>query len=56
MDREMRKALESLRTTFHIDGYYEGILEFEDMPGYFDELKEFTDLVDLAAPRAAPEA
>ena len=45
----MRKALESLRTTFHIDGYYEGILDF-------DELKEFIDLLDLTAPRAAPEA
>ena len=48
MDREMRKAFDSMRTTFHIDGYYEGILEFEDMPEYFDELKEFIDGVDLA--------
>ena len=56
MDREIRKAFESLRTTFHIDGYYEGNLEFDHMPGYFDELKEFIDLADLAAPRAAPEA
>jgi hypothetical protein len=44
----MRKAFDSLRSTFHTDGYYEGILEFEDMPEYFDELFEFIDQVEQA--------
>jgi hypothetical protein len=47
MDRDMRRAYESLRTTFHIDGYYEGIVEFEDMPDYLDELGEFIDRAEL---------
>lgn len=51
MNREMRRAFQSLRQTFHIDGYYEGILEFEDMPEYFDELKEFIDWVEQALAR-----
>ena len=42
----MRRAFQSLWKTFHIDGYYECILEFEDMPEYFDELEESIDLVD----------
>jgi hypothetical protein len=47
MDRDMRRAYESLRTTFHIDGYYEGIVEFEDMPDCLDELGEFIDRAEL---------
>ena len=48
MDREMRRDFQSLRNTFHIDGYYEGIVEFDDMPEYFDELREFIDRVEQA--------
>ena len=48
MERDMRQAYDSLRQTFHIDGYYEGIVEFDDMPGYFDELEEFIDQVETA--------
>ena len=47
MDREMRRAYESLRSTFHIAGYYEDIVEFEDMPEYFDEIKEFIEQIAL---------
>lgn len=50
----MRMAFQSLGKTFHIDGYYEGILEFEDMPEYFDELQEFIDLVEAEPSREAP--
>ena len=46
MDREMGRAFISLRQTFHIDGYYEGIVEFEDMPSYLAELEEFIDQID----------
>ena len=48
MDREMRRAFIDMRHTFHIDGYYEGIVEFDDMPGYFEELEEFIDQVEVA--------
>jgi hypothetical protein len=27
---------------------YEGIVEFDDMPGYFEELGEFIDQVEVA--------
>jgi hypothetical protein len=52
MDREMRNAFHPLRSTFHIDGYYEGIVEFVDMPQYFQELQDFIDPVDAAPQRA----
>ena len=50
MDREMRRAYNDMRQTFHIDGYYEGIVEFDDMPDYFTELAEFIGQVDAAKP------
>ena len=46
MDRDMRRAYIDMRQTFHIDGYYEGIVEFDDMPRYFDELEEFIETID----------
>ena len=45
MDRNMTKDYIYLRQTFHLDGYYDGIVEFDDMPGYFDELEEFIDSI-----------
>ena len=45
MDRDMRRAYIDMRQTFHIDGYYEGIVEFDDMPRYFDELEEFIETI-----------
>ena len=46
MDRDMRRDYIYMRQTFHIDGYYEGIVEFDDMPGYLDELEEFIETVE----------
>ena len=46
MDRNMSRDFLALRRTFHIDGYYEGIVEFDDMPGYLEELEEFIDQVE----------
>ena len=48
MQREMRRTYNDLWKTFHIDGYYEGIVEFDDMPGYFEELEEFIDQAEVA--------
>ena len=50
MQREMRRTYNDLWKTFHIDGYYEGIVEFDDMPGYFEELEEFIDQVEVTEP------
>ena len=55
MDRDMRRAFIDLRQTFHIDGYYEGIVEFDDMPMYFQELEEFIDRVQAAQTSDGPE-
>ena len=55
MDRQMRKTYADLWKTFHIDGYYDGIVEFDDMPGYFDELEEYIDQVEGAEAPATPE-
>ena len=46
MSREMVRAYVYIRQTFHIDGYYEGIVEFDDMPRYLDELEEFIESVE----------
>lgn len=46
MGREMVRAYVYIRQTFHIDGYYEGIVEFDDMPRYLDELEEFIESVE----------
>ena len=48
MQREMRRTYNDLWKTFPIDGYYEGIVEFDDMPGYFEELEEYVDHVEVA--------
>ena len=55
MDREMRRAYNDMRQTFHIDGYYNGIVEFDDMPDYFAELDEFIGQVDAAEPSDGEE-
>jgi hypothetical protein len=44
----MRRAYAELWKTFHIEGYYEGIVEFDDMPENFQELREFIDSVEAA--------
>ena len=50
MDRDMRRAYVDMLQTFHMDGYYDGIVEFDDMPRYLDELEEFID--NIAASRS----
>lgn len=48
MGRDMVRGYVYIRQTFHIDGYYEGILEFDDMPRYLDELEEFIESIESA--------
>lgn len=49
MNRDLRRAYIDMRQTFHIEGYYEGIVEFEDMPRHFDELEEFIQGIESSA-------
>ena len=49
MDRDMRKEYIVIRQTFHINGYYEGIVEFDDMPRNFEELEEFIQRLEASA-------
>ena len=48
MGRDLRRAYIEMRQTFHIFGYYEGIVEFDDMPRYFDELEEYIRDIERA--------
>ena len=49
MGRDMRRAYIEMRQTFHVDGYYEGIVEFDDMPRYFSELEEYIESIESFA-------
>ena len=53
MNREMRKSYSSLWKTFHGDGYYEGIVEFDEMPERFDELEEFIEAIESSVGQGA---
>ena len=52
MDREMRRAYSEFWKTFHVDGYYEGIVEFDEMPERFDELEEFIEAIESSIGQA----
>ena len=51
MDRELRRSYNGLWKTFQVDGYYEGIVEFDEMPERFEELEEFIDAIEASAGR-----
>ena len=46
MDRAMRVAFLEMRETFHIDGYYEGTVGFDEMSRYLDELEEYINAIE----------
>ena len=46
MNRELRRAYIEMRQTFHIFGYYDGIVEFDDMPRHFSELEEYINDIE----------
>jgi hypothetical protein len=43
MERDMSREFIYMRQTFHVDGYYGGIVDFDHMPLYLDELEEFIE-------------
>ena len=49
MSRDMRRNYDSLWKTFHVDGYYEGIVEFDEIQDRFEELEEFIDAIEASA-------
>ena len=49
MGRELRRSYNDLWKTFHVDGYYEGIVEFDEMQDRFDELEEFVEAIESSA-------
>lgn len=46
MDRDMRRAYLEIRETFHIDGYYDASLDFDETPRHFSELEEYIDAIE----------
>ena len=46
MDRSMKRAYLEMRETFHIDGYYDASVDFDEMPRHFSELDEYIDFVE----------
>ena len=45
MDPAMKREFNNMRQTFHVDGYYDGIVDFDLMPMHLDELDEFIQTV-----------
>jgi uncharacterized protein (UPF0332 family) len=44
-DKELKLTYTHLRDVFHIEGYYEGTLTFEEMGEYLDNLKLYIEKV-----------
>ena len=45
MELGMRKEFNNMRQTFHVDGYYGGIVDFDLMPMHLEELDDFIETV-----------
>ena len=50
MDCEMRHAYADMWKSFHVDGYHDSIVDFDEMPALLDELEEFIE--SIAASRS----
>ena len=46
--REMRRLFHSLQAIFHIDGYYDGLVDWERLPEQIEDAREFLRLVEEA--------
>ena len=46
MYRGMRRAYLEMRETFHIDGYYDASVDFDDMPRHFSDLEEYINAIE----------
>ena len=45
MEPAMKREFNDMRLTFHVDGYYGGIVDFDLMPMHLDELDDFIETV-----------
>jgi hypothetical protein len=45
MEPGMRKEFINMRQTFHVEGYYGGVVDFDMMPMHLEELDEFIEIV-----------
>ncbi len=41
LDPTRRRQFNDMRQIFHVEGYYGGVVDFDDMPFYLDELDDF---------------
>ena len=48
MNRDMRRDYLEMRETFHIDGYYDAALDFDEMPRHLSELEEYINGIEAA--------
>ena len=46
MDRDMRRDYLEMRETFHIDGYYDASVDFDEMPRHFSELEGYINGIE----------
>lgn len=44
-DRELRRNFDSMRNFFHVEGYYEGTIDFEEVPEYLDDVKGYIERI-----------
>ena len=44
--REMRKTFRSLRDIFHIDGYYEQIIDYDNIEEAFEDLEDYIKTIE----------
>ena len=48
MNQGMVKSYIYVRQIFHINGYYDGIVEFDDMPRHFGELQDYISEIEAS--------
>ena len=55
MDRDLRRAYIDMRQTFHVEGYYDGIVEFDAMPKHLSELEEYINDIEAVGRNGSGE-
>lgn len=48
-DMEFRKDFDSLRSRLHIDAYYDGLIDFEELPLYFEIVNDYLETIKNSA-------
>ena len=55
MDRDMRRHYHEMREMFHIDGYYDASLDFDEMPRHLRELDEYINEIEALSSNGTTE-